>query len=201
VLGAADDPAGVYRSLTSHWEDSATLVLGATGGSDLELLDGTRLPGLTRTMMFQDLVTYLPDDILVKLDRATMAVSLEGRVPYLDHRVVEFAWRLPLEMRVRNGEGKWLLRRVLDRYVPRTLVDRPKMGFGVPIGSWLRGPLRDWAESLLDTRLLREQGYLDPSPIRTAWRDHLSGRWNRQYELWDVLMFQAWLSAREAVPA
>src|SRR5919106_4595938 len=127
-----------------------------------------------------------------------MAVSLEGRVPYLDHRVVEFAWQLPLDMRTRNGQGKWLLRRVLDRYVPRALVERPKMGFGVPIGAWLRGPLRDWVESLLDPRRLRDQGYLDPGPIRAAWADHLSGRWNRQYELWDVLMLQAWLATREA---
>jgi asparagine synthase (glutamine-hydrolysing) len=197
----AEGSGGLYRSLTSHWEDPGAVVLGANGEAGSGGLDGAGLPGLTRRMMYEDLVTYLPDDILVKLDRATMAVSLEGRVPYLDHRVVEFAWRLPLDMRTRNGQGKWLLRRVLDRYVPRALVERPKMGFGVPIGTWLRGPLRDWAESLLEPRRLRDQGYLDPGPIRAAWADHLSGRWNRQYELWDVLMLQAWLATREAVPA
>jgi asparagine synthase (glutamine-hydrolysing) len=197
----AERPDGVYRSLTSHWQDPGAVVLGANGKAGPNGFDGAGLPGLTRRMMYADTVTYLPDDILVKLDRATMAVSLEGRVPYLDHRVVEFAWRLPLEMRARDGQGKWLLRRVLDRYVPRELVDRPKMGFGVPIGSWLRGPLRDWAESLLDPVRLGRQGYLDPRPVRAAWADHLSGRWNRQYELWDVLMFQAWLETRERVPA
>jgi asparagine synthase (glutamine-hydrolysing) len=201
----ADGPAGLYESLVSHWQDPTTIVLGANGGAASVRLEGPALPGLTRRMMYADTVTYLPDDILVKLDRATMAVSLEGRVPYLDHRVVEFAWRLPLSMRVRDGQGKWLLRRVLDRYVPRELVERPKMGFGLPIGTWLRGPLRDWAESMLDPWRLRREGYLDPAPVRTAWADHLSGRRNRQYELWDVLMFQAWLEAtaasREAVPA
>jgi asparagine synthase (glutamine-hydrolysing) len=129
-------------------------------------------------------------------------VSLEGRVPYLDHRVVEFAWRLPLEMKVSGGTGKLILRRVLDRYVPRSLVERPKMGFGVPIGEWLRGPLRDWAESLIEPARLRRDGYLRPEPIRASWYDHQSGRRNRQYELWDVLMFQAWLEAsRQPVEA
>jgi asparagine synthase (glutamine-hydrolysing) len=202
----AAGPDGMYRALVSHWQDPQTVVLGAGRGDGASDLDGATLPDLARRMMYADTVTYLPDDILVKLDRATMAVSLEGRVPYLDHRVVEFAWRLPPSMRVRDGEGKWLLRRVLHRYVPRELVERPKMGFGLPIGSWLRGPLRGWAESLLDPARLRREGYLDPVPIRTAWTAHLSGRRNRQYELWDVLMFQAWLEAssrspRQVVPA
>lgn len=199
----ADGPEGLYGSLVSHWEDPASVVLGANGGGSTTRLDGAALPGLTRRMMYTDTVTYLPDDILVKLDRATMAVSLEGRVPYLDHRVVEFAWGLPLGMRARDGQGKWLLRRVLDRYVPRELVERPKMGFGLPVGSWVRGPLRDWAESMLDPTRLRREGYLNPGPVRAAWADHLSGRRNRQYELWDVLMFQAWLeaSSRKTVPA
>ena len=199
----ADGPEGLYGTLVSHWQDPASVVLGANGGGSSTRLDGAALPGLTRRMMYTDTVTYLPDDILVKLDRATMAVSLEGRVPYLDHRVVEFAWRLPLGMRARDGQGKWLLRRVLDRYVPRDLVERPKMGFGLPIGAWLRGPLRDWAESMLHPTRLRREGYLDPRPVRAAWAEHLSGRRNRQYELWDVLMFQAWLevSSRKAVPA
>jgi asparagine synthase (glutamine-hydrolysing) len=149
-------------------------------------------------MMLADLLSYLPDDILVKVDRASMSASLEARAPLLDHRVVEFAWRLPLDQKIRGGEGKWLLRRVLERHVPREITDRPKQGFGVPIDEWLRGPLRGWAEDLLSRQKLAREGFLDPTPVQVALRDHLNGRRNLQYQLWTVLMFESWLDQQLA---
>jgi asparagine synthase (glutamine-hydrolysing) len=209
MLGAAT-PDEAYVRLISHWHDPSQLVIG--GGllsvpTDHRMAD-LRSAGVTERMMYLDLVTYLPDDILAKVDRASMSVSLESRVPLLDHRVVEFAWSLPLGLKIRHGTSKWLLRRVLDRYVPASLVDRPKTGFGIPIHAWLRGSLRDWAESLLDGRRLGREGFLDPRIVRDAWNRHLSGKVNLQYQLWDVLMFQAWLEeqtigrpiSREMVP-
>lgn len=183
----------LYLALVSHWPNG--VVLGADPHpTALDTVMPT-LAGLDRIqrMMALDALTYLPGDILTKVDRAAMAVSLETRVPFLDHQVVEFAWRLPLSMKLRGGQGKWLLRQVLYRHVPRSLVERPKMGFGVPIDAWLRGPLRDWAEALLDESIIRQQGFLDPMPIRQRWLEHLSGKRNWQHHLWDVLMFQAWL--------
>jgi len=171
------------------------LVIG--GEEPPTYLRGNRLAldGLdaVQRMMALDTITYLPDDILVKVDRAAMGVSLEGRVPFLDHRVVEFAWRVPQSLKLRDGMGKWVLRQVLYRHVPKDLIERPKMGFGVPIDAWLRGPLKEWAESLLDEGRLRREGYFNSTPIRAKWAEHLSGKRNWQYLLWDVLMFQAWL--------
>ena len=187
----------LYLKLVTHWEPDG-LVLG--GKEPLTCLRGEplELTGLdaVQRMMTLDAITYLPGDILVKVDRAAMGVSLEGRVPFLDHRVVELAWRIPQNMKLRDGVSKWILRQVLYRHVPKELIERPKMGFGVPIDSWLRGPLRDWAENLLDESRLRQEGYFNPAPIRQKWTEHLSGKRNWQHHLWDVLMFQAWLEAQ-----
>lgn len=191
---AARTPVELYRLLLSHWRDPAEFVLGAKEPGTVLTESALQPPTdhFVHQMMALDMLSYLPDDILVKVDRAAMGVSLETRVPMLDHRVVEFAWRLPLHYKLRDGVGKWPLRQVLYRYVPRHLIERPKMGFGVPVDSWLRGPLREWAEDLLDSTRLRNEGFFDPAPIRQKWDEHLSGRRNWQACLWNVLMFQAW---------
>ena len=152
-------------------------------------------------MQLMDMCGYLPDDILTKLDRASMAVSLEARVPLLDQQVLEFAWSLPRKMKIRNGDSKWLLRRVLYRHVPQVLVDRPKMGFGIPIGDWLRVELRDWAEELLNENRLEQGGIFKAAPIRRIWDEHVRERNNWQYPLWVILMFQAWRTSWTESPA
>jgi asparagine synthase (glutamine-hydrolysing) len=198
---ALDDAAAIYRALVTHWEPS-TLMPGVEEPKG-PLWDETvakQFRGLLERMQFLDLVTYLPDDILTKVDRASMAVGLEARVPLIDHRVVEFAWRLPRSALIRNGDSKWILRQVLYRHVPRELIERPKMGFGIPLGEWLRKPLRDWAESLLDEKRLREAGLVDAATVRRYWNEHLSGQRNWQYHLWDILMLEAWRERWAASP-
>lgn len=200
ALGAANADER-YRLLVSQWPDPESVVLGGTepqivlDDPEWQINSG----GSVERMMYSDLVTYLPDDILTKVDRASMAVGLEARVPLLDHRVVEFACRVPMHQKVRNGQGKWLLREVLYQYVPKDLIERPKQGFGGPVHEWLRGPLRDWAESLLSEDRLSREGYFDPKAIRTLWMNHLMGRVDEPHRLWGVLMFQAWLENNSAV--
>ena len=189
VFSAADKEE-LYRRLTSQWKDPASVVLRSVD-RPREFDDGSPL-GLAQQWMYRDLVGYLPDDILTKVDRASMGVALEARVPFLDQRVVSLAWRLPVKVKIRAGQGKWLLRQVLYRHVPRELVERPKMGFGVPMDAWLRGPLREWANALLEPYRLAREGFFDPEPVTKIWREHQSGRRNWAYLLWNVLVFQDW---------
>lgn len=199
VLRVNDEDA-FYRHLVSQWHDPQSLVQGGEEFRSAMWDPSTRnvAPDFIDRMQYLDTLTYLPDDILTKVDRASMAVSLEVRVPILDHRVVEFAWTLPQSLKTKGPTNKWLLREVLHRYVPRDIMERPKMGFGVPINSWLRTDLRDWAESLLEPVRMQQEGFLNPEPIQRLWKDHLSGVRNRHYALWPILMFQAWLRAQNA---
>ena len=193
----ASTRADLYRRVISSWHNPASVVLRASE-PPTAISDDARWPrfrDFTAAMMYVDLVTYLTDDILVKVDRASMAVGLESRAPFLDHRIAELAWRLPQSLRADGPGGKVLLRRVLERYVPPALTERPKMGFAVPIAAWLRGPLRPWAEELLAPDLLRRDGYLDADVVQATWARHVSGARDDHYPLWHVLMFQAWLHA------
>ena len=188
-------PEDIYFALVSHWERPAELVLNSREPRSpiIDLAANPKLSKYEKRMMYMDLISYLPDDILVKVDRAAMGVSLETRVPFLDHRVVEFAWQLPLSFKIKQKQGKWILRQVLYRYLPKKLIERPKMGFAIPIGIWLRGALREWAEDLLDERRLKHDGIFDHKYIRQKWTEHQAGKRNWQYLLWIILMFQAWL--------
>ena len=147
-------------------------------------------------MMFLDMATYLPDDILVKVDRASMATSLETRVPFLDHRVVELALRIPVDQKIVGNRGKEILRKILYKYIPKKLIDRPKQGFGIPLGEWLRGPLREWAEDLISKERLSKEGFFEAEMVRERWNEHLSGKRNWEHSLWSVLMFQSWLESQ-----
>ena len=194
VLPSANREA-FYAALMSHWQHPQLAVIGA--GTVPTTMNSPaswpRTDSFEHWMMAVDAKQYMSDDILVKVDRAAMANSLETRVPLLDHRVVEFAWQLPMHQKIRNGTGKWALREVLYRHVPREMIERPKKGFSIPLGQWLRGPLRDWAEALLEETRLRKEGYFHPAPIRKLWREHQDGRYDNALRLWSILMFQAWL--------
>ncbi len=202
TLFSLKSPQALYYEALSHWTNPGKLVTGSHEPNSVRECIENLSAGSTsieEVMMLTDLLNYLPDDILTKIDRASMAVSLEARVPLLDHRVVEFAWTLPLSLKIRNRENKWILRQILYKYVPPVLIERPKMGFGVPIDRWLRGPLRDWAESLLSEQSLSDHGLLNSHSIREKWHEHISGHHNWQYLLWDVLVFQDWLCQQGSV--
>lgn len=195
IVLASEDLSNLYKGLVSNWQDPSSVVIGEgehvkTFSTNTKMLSDM---GDIEKMMATDVVSYLPDDILVKVDRAAMGVSLETRVPFLDHNIIEFASHIPLSMKINNGIGKAVLRDVLYNHVPKELIERPKMGFGIPVSEWLKGPLREWAEELLDESRLTSQGFFYPNVVRKMWTEHLSGSQNWQSQLWAVLMFQAWL--------
>ena len=196
-LLSAADPDEFYSLFTTSRVDVDGLLMARNYEQEADVLpnENKSLPfnSFVSKMMYKDTIKYLPDDILVKVDRATMAHSLESRIPFLDHRVVEYAWRLPLSVKYRNDQGKWILRQVLNKYVPEKYFERPKMGFGVPMGNWLSGPLRDWGEALLDENDIQQQGYFNADVIRKKWTEHSQGVRNWHGQLWSVLVFQAWL--------
>ena len=196
---AAPGMETLYLNLMSHWKQPEQVVIGGQDPqtSITNTAGWPRVSDFTHRMMHLDMETYLPGDILTKVDRAAMGVSLEGRIPLLDTNLIEFAWRIPFSMKVRDGKGKWLMRETLYRHVPKALIDRPKRGFGVPLEHWLRGELREWAEDLLSESRLKREGYFHPAPIRQKWQEHLSGTRNWHFYLWDVLMFQAWLADKK----
>jgi asparagine synthase (glutamine-hydrolysing) len=191
----------VYCSFLDEWSQEPSPVIGADGtGEAFDLEVGAGAPDAVR-MMYCDAVSYLPDDILAKVDRASMAVALETRIPFLDHRVAELAARVPLSLKIDGGRGKHILRRLLDRLVPRDLIERPKAGFAIPVGTWVKGPLRPWAEELLDPSAMRADGWLDPDIVQRRWSDHLSGRRDSTPAIWSILMFQAWLRSQRGAAA
>jgi asparagine synthase (glutamine-hydrolysing) len=190
-------PMDIYYTLCSHWKNPENVTINCTEYSTRlsKLKNNKSTPNISEYMMLMDIVTFLPDDILVKVDRASMANSLEVRAPFLDHRVFNFAKNLPTNMKFQNSENKWLLRQLLYNYIPKKLLVQRKMGFSIPIGEWLRGPLRVWAEHHLNESRLAQDGYFDKKQVKQMWQEHLTGRYNWQYQLWDILMFQSWHSA------
>lgn len=197
VLNAGSSLDLYHRLTSTHQDPSALLVRGSEPLDRITDASGHPVGStFAELMMYLDTITYLPGDILTKVDRASMATSLEARVPLLDHRLVEFAWRLPLSMKVRNGSGKWALKQIVHRHVPAEIMERPKMGFSVPLDRWLRGPLREWSEDLLDAERIVAEGFFRPAPIRRLLENHLSGKASNEHHLWSILMFQSWLDAR-----
>ncbi|MCK4585768.1 MAG: asparagine synthase C-terminal domain-containing protein [Gammaproteobacteria bacterium] len=186
----------LYRSVVSLWKAPLPIVGAANGDLFARLSPILDFSSIEERMMYLDSMSFLPDDILCKEDRAAMGVSLEARIPFLDHRVVEYAWQIPLSMKTREGQGKWLGRQLLYKHVPKEFVERPKQGFAIPLGKWLRGPLRDWADCLLDEQRLLYEGFFEPKPIRDKWSEYLAGCGNWQHHLWSILMFQSWLESQ-----
>jgi asparagine synthase (glutamine-hydrolysing) len=188
----------LYLSLISEWDAPNGIVIDDVDTMQDLISEKTNFKAYQNdslNMMYKDILSYLPDDILCKVDRASMASSLETRAPFLDHRVVEFALGMPIELKIRNNKGKWALREILNKYVPNEMVERPKTGFSIPIGDWLRGPLREWAEDLLDDDKIKSQGFLKPENVKSIWALHKSGEYDYTSRIWSILMFQSWLES------